>query len=693
MGIQDFRNEIKLEAAESASFELEAFTRVFVDHLEGAERLFDANVEILNCRGPRGKKLELSGYAEDPTDDSLTLLVSRYFGGDETLTLTEAKEFMKRATGFLEHSLDGWLRANLEDSAREIEYAAYFAERFEKSKITKVKVILMTDGFMSDRIREIESETLSGFKVSFEIWDQRRVLDSDLPDLGSEDILVDFSKWLEKGLPCLVADSSETGTQTILAVLPAKILASIFDEYGSLLLESNVRTFLSARGRVNSGIQGTLAHEPSRFLSYNNGLTTTATGVEIDKSGGGAFIKTITRWQIVNGGQTTASIAHYLRGGDKSRNVDDVFVQMKLVIVDPRNSSDVVQAVAKYANSQNQVSAADLFSTHEFHVLIEQTSRRLKAPAVEGKQYQTGWFYERARGQWENDRSSFRQVSEQKKFELEYPKSQRLTKTDWAKFQSAWDQRPHIVSKGAQSVFAEFAVATDKAWVTDKFQFGDGYFREGVAKAIIFEELRSSVIPMDWYKKSPGYLANIVAYSVARFSKYLEDAYPGKKLNFEKVWKAQSISSQMREVMLEIARRTQQYLNDPSRPQANVTQWAKQQSCWDGFASQRLEIAGDFSNDLLEAEEANLNLLDERRLRTIDVGLEALSAVVGISSDDWDLVLKGLNEASPSPKERDMVKLFAFGRNVPSELQAKVILRLVERMKLLGLLPNSFLGA
>jgi hypothetical protein len=691
MGIQELRNEIKLEAAESSSFEIEAFARVFTQHLEEAERIFDANVEILNCRGPRGKRLELSGYVEDPTDDSVTLLASKYFGGDETLTLTEAREVMRRATGFLEHSLDGWLSQNLEDSARELEYAEYFAEKFAKGRISRVKVILMTDGFMSDRIRDIESEALGDLKVSFEIWDQRRVLEADLPELGSEDILVDFSRWLPKGLPCLIANSDETSTQTVLAVLPARILASIFEEYGSLLLESNVRTFLSARGRVNSGIQGTLAHEPSRFLSYNNGLTTTASGIELGKSEAGSVIKTISRWQIVNGGQTTASIAHYLRGGDKSRNVDDVYVQMKLVIVQPENSAEVVQAVAKYANSQNQVSAADLFSTHEFHVLMEQTSRRLRAPAVEGKQYRSGWYYERARGQWENDRANHKHPSDQKKFELEYPKSKRLTKTDWAKFQFAWDKRPHIVSKGAQSVFAEFAFAVDKAWGSDNLQFGDGYYRKGVAKAIIYEDLRSSVIQADWYRRSPGYLANIVAYSIARFSKYLEVEYPAKRIDFERIWKSQAISQPMKDALLEIAKTAQTYLTDPGRPQANVTQWAKQQACWEGFSALTIQVNANIRIDLLDAEEETAQKTEERQLRSIDSGLEAITLVVSLQTEAWDLIQEKLNESSPSPKERDMVKLFAFGKGVPSELQARVLIRLIRRMQDLGFIPNSTL--
>ena len=409
------------------------------------------------------------------------------------------------------------MASNLEASSREAEYADYFARQIAQGSVSKIRTVLITDGVMSERIRTIDSDLTAGVKTTYEIWDQRRVLDAAIPETRSEDIEIDFTRWMSNGLPCLIADKTDTSLPSYLAIIPAEVLADVFEEHGSLLLESNVRTFLSARGAVNRGIQETLRDAPDRFLAYNNGLTTTAISVDVEDVRRGTFIKSIKGWQIVNGGQTTSSIAHYLRGG-RERSVDGVSVQMKLVVVDPANASTVVHSVAKYANSQNRVSGADLFSTHDFHVRMEQISRRLRAPAKEGEQYQSGWYYERARGQWENDRAARGSANEQKKFELEYPKSQRITKTDWAKYAYCWGKKPHLVSKGAQSVFADYAVAVDKTWVQDSDQFGDGYFRTNVAKAIMFEQLRSATLKEEWYKSSPGYLANIVAYAIARFA-------------------------------------------------------------------------------------------------------------------------------------------------------------------------------
>lgn len=686
--MDEIRNEIKIEAAGTPAFELEAFVRVFAKHMEDNEILFNPSIELLSCKGPRSKRLEIAGYSEDSTDDSLTVLVARYFGDDETLTLTEAKEVLQRGVGFMQHSLDGWIESNLEMSSREVEYASYFASRLKRDKISKIKFILLTDGFMSERIRTIESSQILNTKLTFEIWDQKRIIESDLPDLGSEDIHVDFKKWLPEGLPCLEANSGDDSTKTLLAVIPANVLSEIFEEYGSLLLESNVRTFLSARGAVNKGIQATLINEPSRFLAYNNGLTTTATNVTLTRSELGTRITDIDKWQIVNGGQTTASIVHFLRS-DKQRNVDKVFVQMKLVLVEENNSSEIVQAVARYANSQNKVTSADLFATHDFHIRMEQLSRRIKAPALEGQQYRTSWFYERARGQWENDKSARGSLGEQKKFILEFPKTQKITKTYWSKYEYCWQMKPSLVSKGAESAFADFAGVVDAAWEKDDSVFNDGYFMEGVAKAIIYETLRSEVLKQDWYKAQNGYLANILAYAISRFVLEIDRKFPSQKFDLNKVWQAQSLSRETLGTLLNICREAQIFLNDPNRPQANVTQWAKQQACWERFKDIEVSLDSNLEKDLVSRTELNERGSEYRESRKLENEVDSTVRILSIPPEIWDVVRSPNAYVTVSPKESDLVRLFSGGLNVPSERQAKSVMALLQRFVECGLLKAS----
>jgi hypothetical protein len=691
--VDDLRNEIKVDAvAGDGAFEIEAFAAVFARRLQDAEAVADLNVEPLRCNGPRRKRLELLGYAENPIEQSLVILAGRYFGRDATLTMTDAKDAIGRATGFIQAAVDGWLTTNLEMSSREWEYADYFSKQIAGDKIARIRVILITDGLMSGRIRTIESGTVAGLKTTYEIWDQRRIVDAILPERGSEDIRVDFTKWLSDGLPCLVAPSNDETTRTYLAVIPARVLADVFDEYGSLLLESNVRTFLSARGQVNRGIQSTLAQEPARFLAYNNGLTTTASEIELGRSPEGTTIRSLDRWQIVNGGQTTASIAHFLRNNKSDDVIDEVSIQMKLVTVSDSDSATVVQAVAKYANSQNRISGADLFSTHEFHIRMEQISRRLKAPAKEGQQYQTGWFYERARGQWENDRTARGSAAEQAKFELEYPKSQRITKTDWAKYDYCWNQHPDLVSKGVQAVFADYATQVDTQWTKDDGKgadaYGDGYFRSGIVKAIMYETLRSQVLKQDWYRAAPGYLANIVAYAISRFALEIEARVGGAHFDFGRVWQCQAISASTLAALIEIAHAAQQYLTEQNRPQANVTQWAKQQACWEGFKNVGVRLGSDIENDLVTAEEAGGQAADDRKQRAMDTGFEVVKRILAVKPQVWETVYRA--QVPISPTEKDLVQMFGLRQGkVPSDRQGAVLLRLLGRMAESGIIGRD----
>lgn len=686
--VASLRDEINIETAGSHAFEVEAFARVFAKHLEEAEHVFDLTVEALRCNGPRGRRLEVLGYAEDLTDGSLTLLAGRYFGDDSTLTLTDARDVLSRATDFISASVDEWLETNLEASAPEFGYAKHFRERINSGQVSRIRAVLITDGIMSNRIRTIESSEVAGLRCSYEVWDQRRVLEASVPELGSEDIIVDFTKWLPEGLPCLIADQIADGTHTYLAVLPGQLLVDVFREYGSLLLESNVRTFLSARGTVNKGIQSTLHEHPERFLAYNNGLTTTATEVAVEHRSTGTVLTSIRRWQIVNGGQTTASLAHFMRT-NKDKSVEDVNVQMKLVTVGETDASAVVQAVAKYANSQNRVSASDLFSTHEFHIRIEQLSRRLRPPPREGAQYRSGWYYERARGQWENDRAARGGASEQKKFDLEYPKSQRITKTDWAKYAFCWGKHPDFVSKGAQSVFAAYAEEVDKQWERDDSLFNDDYFHTNVAKAILFEQLRSAVLKEEWYRASPGYLANIVAYTISRFALELDRSKAGKRFDFDRVWRNQRVDENVVHNLVDIAHAAQSHLTDPARPQANVTQWAKQQACWEKFKGVAVALDSTLDLSLISAEAAVSRSADARQTRKMDAGFEAIGRIVAVQGDVWHAVALGTSRVTISPMESDLLKRFAGGAAVPSERQATALLRLLTRMAENGVIASD----
>ncbi len=689
---EEFSNAVTLRAHGNAGFQLTAFGEEVAERLEEAEVALDLTVVALQCAGRNRRKLRLLGYAEDPADSSLILLCSVYYGQPgNTLTRTEADAAFASARAFIEQSVDGFLINSLEISSAEAEHARYFRELLNREprnslrKVERFKFILVTDGTMSERLKSVPSDELCGRPASYSIWDLRRFEDLAMSESGQDEFEVDLTKWLPDGLPCLVGSESDSRAKSYLAVLPGKLLADVYTEYGSQLLESNVRTFLSARGKVNRGIQGTLSNQPDMFLAYNNGLTTTATGVNLVEGPGGTRIRSLQNWQIVNGGQTTASLAHFMRGA-ADRKVDDVYVAMKLVTVEPDTASEMVGSISRFANSQNAVSEADLFSNSPFHVRLEQISRRVMAPAKEGQQYQTKWFYERARGQWENQRNSG-SLSDAKRFELEYPKKQRLMKTDWAKFAFSWSQRPHEVSRGAQSNFMAYAKVASDLWDKDPDQVGDEYFRNGVAKAIMFNEVRESVLESDWY--TTGYLANIVTYAISRFAFELSRRFPDQKYDFDAVWRRQSISQQSRAALEAIAHEMQLVLTSEDRPQANVTQWAKQPAAWEVAKKTPVDIPASVVDDLLGAGEERSRLIDAKRERQMDSGLEALSRLLKVHPETWNSVLReGTRAGVLSPTDVALVQL-VLTNALPTDRQALRLTRILERCSREGIIPED----
>jgi hypothetical protein len=170
----------------------------------------------------------------------------------------------------------------------------------------------------------------------------------------------------------------------------------------------------------------------------------------------------------VNGGQTTASLTSALLKDEA--DLSGVLVQLKLsVIKDRQKVGTIVSNISRYANSQNKVNEAYLLANDAFHVRIEQLSRTVWAPCRAGANRETKWFYERARGQYSDEKGRRRaSAAKLRMCEAEYPSNQWFTKTDLAKFGNTWGGLPHMVSRGAQKNFAEFTLQLEKGLVPDK---------------------------------------------------------------------------------------------------------------------------------------------------------------------------------------------------------------------------------
>lgn len=424
-------------------------------------------LEYFHHRGTPQSGIRVDGWGGDPKrGGELTLFVVDHADNVDapTLTGTELNGLFKRPLRFLKAALDDEWRNRLEETSPGFELSEMISARW--NSIRKIRLLLVTDRKLSSRVDGREMTKFHDRAVSYSVWDINRLARIESSSLAREDIVVTLE---EHGgaLAVLPAHMPNSPYAAYLAAMPGSVLASIYERWQARLLEQNVRVFLQARGNVNKGIRNTIEEAPEMFFAYNNGITATAEAVEIEDRDGVPTMTTITNLQIVNGGQTSASIHAASRAG---KELSNTFVQMKLSIVDAEKAEKIVPDISRFANSQNRIAAADFFSNHPFHVRMEEISRRIFAPAREGQFTQSRWFYERARGQFADLRSRLT-PSQRRKFDLEHPRSQLFTKTDLAKAEMTWRKRPEIVSLGAQKNFAHFAHQIGKEWTRRKPRF------------------------------------------------------------------------------------------------------------------------------------------------------------------------------------------------------------------------------
>jgi hypothetical protein len=682
---RDIRNTVSTRAAVDNDFKSTAFMTEVGERLAEAEEIEALTVIQFEGVGVRNRRLAINGFDLDDEDGSIALAVLLFNDSDEisTIAMAEAKRALAALENFLAEALVGTFEGGREESSQAYQLASDLRRRGKI--VTRYRLYLITDARMSDRVRAIASSEVNGIRVDFDVWDIQRLYQVHESRQGREELEIDLTEWVPGGLRALKVSGASDDFATYLAAVPGEVIADLYGRFGSRLLEGNVRSFLSARGKVNKGIRITVLSEPEMFLAYNNGITATATGVESIENG--TRITKIRDLQIVNGGQTTASLFYIHRDDANYAKFKDVVVQMKLVVVTPERSVELVPNISRYANSQNRVSDADFFSNSAFHVRLEELSRRILAPAQPGVNFQTKWFYERTRGQYLNERSKL-STSDARKFQITYPRTQLISKTDAAKYEVSWAMKPHLVSAGAQKNFAAFAAEASSKWEASDAQFNEVYFRDLVAKAILFNEIRGHVAHSDWYQS--GYLANIVTYTLAKLAFEVQKQGNGNRFDFARIWSAQSLPPDVLSTSMEIAVLAFGALTDPRRRIANVTEWAKNEECWRAIQAIPYVLSADFVSSLTTADTRAEVMKGAVAVQRIDSGIEAQSRVVAMGADKWLSVQQfSQDHRLLTPTDAGILDV-ATGkrRGIPTERQSTRLLEILNRANQNGFQVN-----
>jgi hypothetical protein len=574
------------EGSGTAKLREYAFTSILADELE-ASGVLESPVVCHDEGGQGASSFKVNGYSVPEEDSRLDLFVTLYLGPSpeiETVNSAHIDAALNKVERYLGRSLKG--------RHEEIEpgldpFAMAQAIHGLKGKVDRVNFLLFTNGRLSQRREKERKSEVHGLAATYEVWDIERFRRLRESGTSYEALNVDLRSQPCGGLPSVCLETGDGGFQTWVTVFPGRLLSDLYDEYGARLLELNVRSYLQARGKVNKGILETLRHDPEDFMAYNNGITVVAEEVISGKLNDGTRgICALKGMQIVNGGQTTASIHRAARdfGADLAR----VFVQGKITVVDPERFQDVVPFISQYSNTQNKVSTSDLSANHPFHIGMERVSKREWTP-----NQQSRWFYERARGSYQTAKMREGTTpARRREFDRRYPVQQRFTKEDLAKFENAWRGEPHWVSKGAQKNFVHFMERIGR--LPDGWEPTVEEYRRYVAKGILFREVQKIVRNLE---SITAYRINVSAYTVALIAEKT-----ARRIDLDRIWNQQGISKTLAATIESWAPLVFSHLPEPARQAGkHIEESFKTQGCWDYIRNLVLQVTPVLEKELVSA--------------------------------------------------------------------------------------------
>jgi hypothetical protein len=604
------------------------------------------------------KGVEVSGYDYDDERKILTILNHQFFQEEQVQTLTKAQIDSKfaRLRGFYSKCKEG-LYNSLEETSEAYSMAYNIYRYAEKRKFDKVRFMILSDGKATKNLTDIPSEQSGKIHFDYRVIDIEYLYNiySSGARNSSFEVSVD--------LPCLKVNANSPYYQSYLCVIGGDQLVQIYHYHGQKLFEQNVRTFLQFRGDVNKGLKHTIEYHPEMFFAYNNGITATASSIEFSPNG---HMNHIKNFQIVNGGQTVSAI--YSASRTLKLPVSKVSVQMKLsVVVNENVQDDFISKAAEYANTQNKINNSDFFSNNPFHKEMKEFSATIFVPAMRGSQRRTHWFYERVRGEYLNSQA-YLSSDDKKKFRLENPKEQVADKTLLSKTENAWQQKPHIVCKGAQYSFREFSSHVSEMLGKEGLSLTESYFKDAVSRIILFRNVEKIISHAPWY--DGGYRAQTAAYTVSCLSALVQRS--GLYLNFDIIWENQALPPSLIALLQVIAEKVYSRITSPSQGYANISQYAKKAGCWERIRELDLNLERLEAGVLISREEKKYTA------REPDQDIDIQVFISSIEAKRWMLVLDHYNENESagrmSPIQLNTLSRMALGQITQlSEKQSRIL--------------------
>jgi hypothetical protein len=692
---KDFIDEIRNDSQIEQDTPSNIFLSKMVQRLEEISVLFNTTIYPFLKPGQRGKIMRIDGYSFDDAEKSIILFINDYVDVFDASVLNQSQiiDYANKMSQFIYEVKEKTIFKYIDPS--QIEFSNFlhtlskrlridFVDEKDES-IDKVKFVILTNKKLTNKKLKIGLPEFDLLKVDIDVWDIERIYDLIASGREREPLVIDFKEFeMSSGIPYIRADFQDNELyDAYLCIIPGKVLSDIYFEHGSRLLEGNVRTFLSVRGKINKNIRKTIKEEPKKFFAYNNGISCTAKQIEFTDDG--RSIVKIHDLQIINGGQTTASLSSAVKK-DKA-NLDLIYVPMKLTLIKDSENADamqnrnayeeMIQNIAKFANSQNKIKDSDFFSNHPFHRQMELLSKKISAAPKAGQFHSTYWFYERSRGAFEQEQFKLKNQTERDAFLRKYPKNQVIKKEELAKYMMAGKYlRPDIVSKGSEKNMIEFASEIDAVWTISNESINEHFFKEAVGFTILYRTLDRLVSSVaDWYYVG-GPKLNVIPYTIAKFFNSLP---AGETLNLIKIWEKQGLSAALEEELLRIGHITLDFINESEG--ILVTEYAKKAETWEKFKNKKIAISNSIENDLI-----NVNLIkdqeksakkEQKVLTTLEVEMKVMELAKSEEGNYWKRLLDEAKKRNLwTPKIQDIIMVVAelgnpFPKRLPSPSQIK----------------------
>ena len=618
--LQNYIEEVKSNVAslvysdgEGASFE-DKFTEYCIEVLESIGKSEGARVlSYIHPNRQGGIDWKLNGYClQDQFKDdnnkicytTLILFITNFVTDDQiAYNYNISKEDYTKAINQIKRFINAALKRHidyLDASQTELIQLIKIIEN-QATEFDRIKVFFLINGFSN---HEKEKFDIAGIEVQIETWDISRLFKINETNSIHEPIEIDFKQFANnrKGLQCLQVPIEDEMYDCYLAIVPGEILAKLYKEYSNELLESNVRAFLGQAGKFNKGIRDTIRQKPQMFLPYNNGISATAETVETEFIDNQIIITKLNDFQIVNGGQTTASLFHTHKKY-KDADLSKIFVQMKLTIIKDKELKNIeVPNISRFANSQNKVSELDLSSNNPYFIQIESLSRKKYVVNPENRNQSYLWFFERTNGQYRETLNK-QTVAQQKKFKEQNPSDKKFIKSDVAKFINTWEQEPHFVSQGSQKNFVQY-IKKIKELVDKNKLPGENFYKRLIANAIIFKTTdklfgRKGVNAIG----DTNLKAFTVAYTVSYFH-YLTK----NRIDLWKIYNEQKLNEriicQLRKLIVFVFEHLQREASGQL-----ISEYAKRETSWNKLKEMK------YPENLLEILEEDIVSEEDRDLR------------------------------------------------------------------------------